>query len=63
MTNRQTLFVAAPAFAATLIAGGQTRAQHKPDPSEMADFLFVQTAAGMKFDKTEASLFWKTSVR
>jgi hypothetical protein len=56
MTNRRTLFVAAPAFAVTLIADGPSRAQDKPGPSGKADFLFVQTAAGMKFDKASSKL-------
>jgi hypothetical protein len=56
MTNRRTLFVSAPAFAATLIAGGQAHAEDKPDPSVKADFLFVQTAASMTFDKAASKL-------
>jgi hypothetical protein len=47
MTTRRTLFIAAPAFAATLAAGESARAQNAPDSSKTADFLFVQTAKGM----------------
>ena len=47
MTTRRTLFVAAPAFA-TLAAA---HAQNAPDSSKVADFLFVQTAKGMTFNK------------
>ena len=55
MTTRRTLFVAAPALAATL-AAELARAQNAPDPSQTADFLFVQTAKGMAFDKAGGKL-------
>jgi hypothetical protein len=44
------LFIATPAFAATLAAGESARAQNAPNSSKTADFLFVQTAKGMTFD-------------
>ncbi len=63
MTSRRTMFVAAPALAATLVAGARTFAQNAPDPSKpaddstkQADFLFVQTASGLKFDKAGSKL-------
>jgi hypothetical protein len=56
MTTRRTLFIAAPAFAATLAAGESARAQNAPDSSKTADFLFVQTAKGMTFDKPGGKL-------
>src|ERR1700677_216624 len=56
MTNRRTLLVAAPAFAASLAAGESARAQNTPDTSTTADFLFVQTAKGMMFNKTGSKL-------
>jgi hypothetical protein len=56
MTTRRTLFIAAPALAATLAASELARAQNAPDSSKTADFLFVQTAKGMAFDKAGAKL-------
>ena len=56
MNTRRTLFGAAPAFAATLVAAGSTRAQSATDSSKIADFLFVQTAKGMTFKKAENTL-------
>ena len=56
MTTRRTLFTAAPALAATLAAGGLARAQNAPDSSKTAEFLFVQTAKGMAFDKSGGKL-------
>jgi hypothetical protein len=56
MTTRRTLFVAAPTFAATLAGGQLARAQNAQDTSKTADFLFVQTAKGMVFDKTSGKL-------
>jgi hypothetical protein len=56
MTNRRTLLVAAPAFAANLAAGESVRAQNAPDTAATADFLFVQTAKGMTFNKTGSKL-------
>jgi hypothetical protein len=56
MTTRRTLFVAAPAFAATLAAGESVRAQNAQESSKTADFLFVQTAKGMAFDKAGSKL-------
>jgi hypothetical protein len=51
MNSRRTLFASAPALLATLAAGRATQAQNLQDSSKMADFLFVQTAKGMAFDK------------
>jgi hypothetical protein len=56
MTTRRTLFVAAPAFAATLAAGESARGQNPQDSSKTADFLFVQTAKGMAFDRAGSKL-------
>jgi hypothetical protein len=56
MTTRRTLLVAAPASAATLVAGDSARAQNPQDSSKTADFLFVQTAKGMVFDKPGSKL-------
>jgi hypothetical protein len=56
MTTRRTLFVVAPAFAATLAAAGSARAQNAPDSSKVADFLFVQTAKGMRFNRADDKL-------
>jgi hypothetical protein len=56
MTTRRTLFVAAPALAATLAAGKSALAQNAQDSSKTADFLFVQTARGMAFDKAGSKL-------
>jgi hypothetical protein len=44
------------AFSATLAAGESARAQNAPDSSKTADFLFVQTAKGMTFDKPGGKL-------
>jgi hypothetical protein len=56
MKTRRTLFIAAPAFVATLAAAESARAQNAPDTSKIADFLFVQTAKGMTFDKAGGKL-------
>jgi hypothetical protein len=56
MTTRRTLFVAAPAFTATLVASELARAQNAQDTSKTADFLFVQTAKGMTFDHAGGKL-------
>jgi hypothetical protein len=56
VTTRRTLFIAAPAFAATIAAGESARAQTAQDSSKTADFLFVQTAKSMAFDKTGGKL-------
>lgn len=56
MTTRRILFTAAPAFAASLVVarGGEAAADAKPGAH--ADFLFVQTAKGMRFDPPSSKL-------
>jgi hypothetical protein len=56
MTTRRTLFVAAPAFAAALASLKAVLAQAAQEPAKHADFLFVQTAKGMTFDKSASKL-------
>jgi len=56
MTTRRTLFAAAPALAATLAGGKPAHAQNAAAASKKADFLFVQTAKGMTFDKSASKL-------
>ena len=57
MTTRRTLFAAAPALAIPVpAASGLARAQNAPDASKTADFLFVQTAKAMVFDKSGGKL-------
>jgi hypothetical protein len=55
MTSRRALFIAAPALAASIAANESAQAQNVQDSSKVADFLFVQTAKGMTFDKAGAS--------
>jgi hypothetical protein len=50
------LFAAVPALAATLASVNSAHAQGAPEPTKQADFLFVQTAKGMSFDKTSGKL-------
>jgi hypothetical protein len=56
MNTRRILFTAAPAFAASLVVArmGEAATVAKPDPH--ADFLFVQTSKGMRFDKATNTL-------
>jgi hypothetical protein len=56
VTTRRTLFIAAPAFAATIAAGESAWAQNAQDSAKTADFLFVQTAKSMAFDKAGSKL-------
>ena len=56
MTTRRTLFVAAPALAASLASVKSALAQAAQEPAKQADFLFVQTAKGMTFDKPASKL-------
>jgi hypothetical protein len=56
MATRRTLLVATPAFAATLAAAGSTRAQGAADAPKTGEFLFVQTAKSMTFDKAGSKL-------
>jgi len=56
MTTRRTLFVAAPALAASLASVKSALAEAAQEPAKQADFLFVQTAKGMTFDKPASKL-------
>jgi hypothetical protein len=56
MTTRRTLIAAAPAFAALLASVKSALAQTAQEPAKQADFLFVQTAKGMTFDKSASKL-------
>jgi hypothetical protein len=56
MTTRRNLFAAVPAFAAWLAAVKSALAQAAQEPAKQADFLFVQTAKGMTFDKSTGRL-------
>jgi hypothetical protein len=51
MTTRRALFAAAPALVASLASANSALAQGAQEPAKQADFLFVQTAKGMTFDK------------
>jgi len=56
MTTRRTLFVATPALAASLASVKSALAEAAQEPAKQADFLFVQTAKGMTFDKPASKL-------
>jgi hypothetical protein len=56
MTTRRTLFAAAPALVASLASAKSAPAQAAQQPAKQADFLFVQTAKGMTFDKSTSKL-------
>lgn len=56
MTTRRKLFAAIPALAATLASVKSALAQGAQEPPKQADFLFVQTAKGMTFDKVTGKL-------
>jgi hypothetical protein len=56
MTTRRNVFVGAPALAAILATSNSTLAQNTSDPSKTGDFLFVQTAKGMSFDRAGGKL-------
>lgn len=56
MTTRRTLFGAAPALVASLASAKLALAQGAQEPAKQADFLFVQTAKGMTFDKSTGKL-------
>jgi hypothetical protein len=56
MTTRRTLFVAAPALAASFASVKSALAQAAQEPAKQADFLFVQTSKGMTFDKPASKL-------
>jgi hypothetical protein len=56
MTTRRTLFAVAPALVAALASANSALAQAAQQPAKQADFLFVQTAKGMTFDKSTSKL-------
>jgi hypothetical protein len=56
MTTRRTLFIAASALLASLAPPESALAQAAQEPAKQADFLFVQTAKGMTFDKSASKL-------
>ena len=56
MITRRTLFGAAPALVASLASAKLVLAQGAQEPAKQADFLFVQTAKGMTFDKSTGKL-------
>jgi hypothetical protein len=56
MTTRRTVFVGAPALAAIFATGNSARAQNASNASKTGDFLFVQTAKGMSFDRAGGKL-------
>src|SRR5438552_5453034 len=56
MTTRRTLFATLPVFAAWLLSVKSALAQAAQEPPKQADFLFVQTAKGMSFDKSTSKL-------
>jgi hypothetical protein len=56
MTTRRALFAAAPALGASLASASSAVAQGAQEPAKQADFLFVQTAKGMTFDKSTSKL-------
>ena len=56
MTTRRNLFAAIPAFAGWLASVKSALAQAAQEPPKQADFLFVQTAKGMTFDKSTGKL-------
>jgi len=56
MTSRRDLFAAVPAFAAWLASVKSALAQAAQEPPKQADFLFVQTAKGIAFDRPTGKL-------
>jgi hypothetical protein len=56
MTTRRTLLAGAPALVASLASVKSALAQAAQKPAKQADFLFVQTAKGMTFDKSASKL-------
>src|SRR5580704_6139769 len=56
MTTRRTLFAAAPSLVVSLASIKLALAQGAQKPAKQADFLFVQTAKGMTFDKSTSKL-------
>jgi hypothetical protein len=56
MTTRRTLFAATPALVVSLDLVKSALAQAAQESAKQADFLFVQTAKGMTFDKSASKL-------
>ena len=56
MTTRRTLFAATPSLVASLASIKLALAQGAQEPAKQADFLFVQTAKGITFDKSASKL-------
>ncbi len=56
MITRRTLLAAAPALVTLLASAKSALAQAAQEPAKQADFLFVQTAKGMTFDKSTDKL-------
>src|SRR6266436_992247 len=56
MTTRRNLFAAIPAFAGWLASVKSALAHAAQEPPKQADFLYVQTAKGMTFDKSTGKL-------
>ena len=56
MTTRRVLLAAAPALAASPPATSSALAQAGPEPAKQADFLFVQAAKAMSFDRAAGRL-------
>jgi hypothetical protein len=56
MTTKRTLFAAAPALVASFASADSALAQGAQELAKQADFLFVQTAKGMTFDKSASKL-------
>ena len=56
MSTRRLLLTAAPSLAASLVVPRAGEAATVATPGPHADFLFVQTAKGMLFDKATSTL-------
>ena len=56
MTTRRVLLAAAPTLAASAPATSSALAQAGPEPAKQADFLFVQAAKAMSFDRAAGRL-------
>jgi len=58
MTTRRELFVAASALAATSLSPFEAALAQAPQEPKEAEFLFVQSAKSMSFDKSTNKLTW-----
>jgi len=56
MTSRRTFLAAASALTASLASLKSARVEAAEEPPKQADFLFVQSAKGMTFDKSTSKL-------